>query len=96
MLAIRPGPIKTNLYNDVESAPDFNIKVLIDSSGKMQLLPKNVASVFVRVIRRKKRGIIYPNFGTKIMVILMKRKFFAKLLMKGMDYMTTKIKSRTE
>jgi len=96
MLAIRPGPVKTNLYSDVESVPDYNIKMLIDSSGKMQLLPENVASVFVRAIRKKKRGIIYPNFGTKIMVLLLKRKFIAKLLMKGMDYMKTKIKSRSE
>jgi len=96
ILAIRPGPVKTNLYNDVTSAPDYNIKDLLESSKKMQVLPEDVASVYVKAIKKKRRGIIYPNFGTKIMVKLMKRKIFAKLMAKGMEYKNTMEKSRID
>lgn len=87
ILAIRPGPVKTNLYNNVPSAPDYNIQDLLESSTKMQVLPEKVASVFIKALRKKRGGIIYPNFGTRIMVKALGSKFIAKMMAKGMKYM---------
>lgn len=85
ILAIRPGPVKTILCKNVDSAPDYNIQDLLKSSTKMQVLQEKVASVFVKALRKKRGGIIYPNFGTKIMVKALESKFFAKMLAKGME-----------
>ncbi|QEE14466.1 SDR family NAD(P)-dependent oxidoreductase [Promethearchaeum syntrophicum] len=95
ILSIRPGPVRTNLYNNVTTAPDYNIKRLLDSRFQLKVLPEVVASAFVRAIKKKKHGIIYPKFGTKISARFMKRKMIAKLMMKGMEYMNTMDKSRT-
>lgn len=87
ILAVRAGPVKTNLYSNSKSASGFNIKTLEKYGERVFLEPEKVASVFVRAIRRKKSGIKYASFGSRMMVALTKGRGFGKIMTKGLTYL---------
>ncbi|MHA1191300.1 MAG: SDR family NAD(P)-dependent oxidoreductase [Promethearchaeota archaeon] len=85
ILMIRPGPVRTNLYNNAVIAPGANISTLFKYEKYMFITPSQVATPFIKAIKKRKEGIIYPNFTTRILVKLMSgfKKQFSKMLVRN-------------
>jgi len=82
ILMIRPGPVKTNLYNNAVIAPGSNISTLFKFEKRMFISPMDVATPFIQAIKKKKQGIFYPNFTTKLLVKLMSGRLLGKAISK--------------
>ncbi len=82
IVTIRPGPVSTNLYNNAVIAPGSNITALFKFEKKMFISPEEVAIPLIQAIKKRKQGIIYPNFTTKLLVKLMSGRFLGKAITK--------------
>ncbi len=96
ILAIRAGPVNTNLYNNCVTAPNFDIQVLKGRGKGMFLEPEKVASVLIKAIRKKRSGVIHASFSATLMVALTKGKRFGKFITKGLIYMNERNKKKEE
>ncbi|MHA1112445.1 MAG: SDR family NAD(P)-dependent oxidoreductase [Promethearchaeota archaeon] len=96
ILAVRAGPVKTNLYSNSVTAPGFDINVLAKNGERMFLEPEKVASVFVKAIRKKKSGVKHASFGARMMVAMMKGKGLGRLMTKGMIMLNERAKHKNK
>ena len=84
VLMIRPGPVKTNLYNNAVIAPGYDISTLFKFEKRMFITPIEAATPLIKAIKKGKEGILYPNFSTKLLVKLMSSRIIGKGFSKQM------------
>ena len=65
--------------------PGANISTLFKYEKHMFITPSQVATPFIKVIKKRKEGIIYSNYITRILVKLMSgfKKQFSKMIVRN-------------
>ncbi len=83
ILVMRPGPVRTAIYDNAKTAPGADVQHLVNVFEKTSfIIPEDVASVLVDNICKKKRGLIYPSFSARLMFSLMSMPLFGKYVIR--------------
>ena len=66
VLLIRPSSVRTDLYTKAGIATGASREILLKNTRMMDIKPEQVAKTVVKAIEKKKTGIIYPTYLTKV------------------------------
>ncbi len=82
ILFIRPGPVKTALYDSAKTAPGADTKQIVEFSSKGTTFskPAQIARPLVRAIIKKKAGAMYPDIKTAALFGLMRLPLLGELI----------------
>ncbi len=83
LLMIRPGAVKTRFYERAKNAPGHDMRILAEKTKSYFTTPDKVAKTFVNAIIKKKTGIIYPSFSTKLQASLLTNRLIGPFLKKS-------------
>ncbi len=71
ILMIRAPFVKTRLFERARNVDGYEMTLLAKKVENTALEPEVIGRAFVNALKKKKQGIIYPNFATRLQVWLM-------------------------